>query len=316
MTLARALGSLQAFMFSGRISPVIVLLLLARCASAAPDLTQKKVLESEKSRFGLVSVHDLGGKRYISIGEQEQSGVNLANKREWVYTYMYLLSLGILAAEPTLDDKPANVLVIGLGGGSFSDFLAEVYPRWNVDVVEINPAVIRLAKKYFPIDNRVNIIEDDGRAYLRKTKKKYDVILMDAFGEHYIPPELYTVEYFRLLKSRLVAGGLTLMNTWEGNPLEAHEIMTLRSVFAKGYWLHHPRETPGNRIYILGDALDETAAVKDRISSLFSAKKFPGESPGKVLAEMKNLNHGTYVTGPMTDANVRGLFKKYRREED
>ena len=84
----------------------------------------------------------------------------------------------------------ARVLIIGLGGGSFSDFLAEVYPQWSIDVVEINPAVIRLAKKYFPIDKRVNIIEADGRAFLAKTKNKYDVILMDAFGEHYIPPEI------------------------------------------------------------------------------------------------------------------------------
>ena len=87
---------------------------------------EKKILEQEKSRFGLVSVHESAGKRYISIGAQEQSGVNLANKREWVYTYMYLLSVGILAAEPGLAEKPANVLIIRLGGGSFADYLAEV----------------------------------------------------------------------------------------------------------------------------------------------------------------------------------------------
>jgi spermidine synthase len=284
-----------------------------QCASPAPGTQTKTVLEREKSRFGLVSVHDADGKRYISIGEQEQSGVNLVNKREWVYTYMYLLSLGILAIEPGAAERPVRVLVIGLGGGSFSDFLAEVYPRWKIDVVEINPAVIRLAKKYFPIDNRVNIIEGDGRAYLKKTRQKYDVILMDAFGEHYIPPELYTLEYFTLLKSRLVPGGLTLMNTWEGNPLEAQEIVTLRKVFARGYWIHNPKETPGNRIYILGDKLDNEDTLKKRIREDFSRSQFTGASPGDVLAEMQNLYKERLTVEPMTDRNIGALFKKYRK---
>ncbi len=293
--------------------PLALLFLACASGTTSSGTEVKTILEKQNSRFGLVSVHDAGGKRFISIGQQEQSGVNLANKREWVYTYMYLLSLGILAVEHGAAERPARVLVIGLGGGSFSDFLAEVYPRWNVDVVEINPAVIRLAKKYFPIDKRVNIIEDDGRAYLKKTKQKYDVILMDAFGEHYIPPELYTLEYFNLLKSRLVPGGLTLMNTWEGNPLEAQEIMTLRNVFARGYWIHNPRETPGNRIYILGDKLDSEEIIKKRIAEEFSRNKFTGSSPGDILAAMQNLYKQNLTAEPMTDRNIGALFKKYRK---
>ncbi|MBN8220234.1 MAG: fused MFS/spermidine synthase [Spirochaetes bacterium] len=302
-------------MYSSRLLAACLCFLLATCASQSPAGAAKKILESENSRYGLVSVHDADGKRYISIGAQEQSGVNLANKREWVYTYMYLLSLGILAAEPGIADRPARVLIIGLGGGSFSDFLAEVYPQWSIDVVEINPAVIRLAKKYFPIDKRVNIIEADGRAFLAKTKNKYDVILMDAFGEHYIPPELYTVEYFTLLKSRLVGGGLTLMNTWEGNPVEAQEIATLRSVFAQGYWIHHPDETPGNRIYILGDKLAAIETLRKSISDDFSRRGFPGASPGKVLAAMRDTASAPKAA-PITDRSVRALFRKYGKNWD
>lgn len=302
-------------MYALRFLAALVCFSIAGCASQPHAGGAKKILESEKSRYGLVSVHDADGKRYISIGAQEQSGVNLANKREWVYTYMYLLSLGILATEPGLADRPARVLIIGLGGGSFSDFLAEVYPRWQVDVVEINPAVIRLAKKYFPIDKRVNIVEADGRAFLAKTKNKYDVILMDAFGEHYIPPELYTVEYFKLLKSRLVSGGLTLMNTWEGNPVEGQEIATLRSVFTNAYWIHHPDETPGNRIYILGDKLEATDRLKQRIREDFTQRRFPGKDPDRVLAAMTDTA-GAAPSAAITDNNVRALFKKYGKNWD
>lgn len=271
---------------------------------------ERKVLERERSRFGLVSVYDAAGKRYIAIGEQEQSGVNLANKREWVYTYMYLLSLGILSVPPEAAARPARILIIGLGGGSFADFLAEMYPAWQVDVVEINPAVIRLAKKYFPIDKRVAIFEDDGRAFLEKTKKTYDVILMDAFGEHYIPPELYTVEYFRLMQKRLVENGLALMNTWEGNPLEKSEMATLAHVFGRGYYIHDPRETPGNRIYILGKALPFGSDLPRRIDAGFSERRFPGEAPGRVLESLTDIS--AEKAPLITDKNVRALFKKYR----
>jgi spermidine synthase len=292
--------------------------LALNCASSSVGSSPETrvILERQKSQFGLVSVYDVGDKRYISIGEQEQSGVNLKDKREWVYTYTYLLSLGILTADPQLESRPAHALIIGLGGGSFADFLAEVYPRWNVDVVEIDPAVIRLAKKYFPINGRVKIIQDDGRAYLKKKVHKYDVIVMDAFGEHYIPPELYTAEYFSLLRQRLVPGGLVLMNTWENNPLEAFEMATLRKVFAQGYFILHPKEDPGNRIYIMGDTLESADVLKHRIGTEFSRRRFSGDSPGDVLHTMKNLHEGPFKGYPITDANVRALFKKYRPSED
>ncbi|MBV6494726.1 MAG: Polyamine aminopropyltransferase [Turneriella sp.] len=277
------------------------------------DSSKEVILAREASTYGVVTVSQRGKIRYLKLGEQEQSAVNLENKRDWVYTYMYLFSLGILAKEPLEKTREQKVLIIGLGGGSFADFLAEVYPLWKIDVVELNGAVIRLAKKYFPIHRRVRIIEGDGRQFLERTHEEYDTIVMDAFGEHYIPPELYTVEYFTALKKKLNPQGIVLMNTWEDNPLENEEIQTLRTVFRKGFYIHHPRETPGNRIYILGDNLATYATLKNRIISEFSAQHFSGENPKSILEAMRDIEKIETNTNAITDKTVHGLFRKYRR---
>lgn len=200
--------------------------------------------------------------------------------------------------------------MIGLGGGSFADFLADTFPHWKIKVVEIDPVVIRLARKYFPIHKRIEIIQDDGRVFLQNAREKYDIIIMDAFGEHFIPPDLYTLEFFQLLKSSLAKNGLALMNAWENDSLNARELATLRRVFEKGYYIHHPQEQPGNRIYLLAREMDMQQVVKERIVDNFIRYNFPGEPPQAVLSDLKDLRAGPNPAEPVTDANVRALFAK------
>ena len=245
----------------------------------------------------------------MRIGKQEQSAVNLIDKRQWVYTYTYLLSLAILADAQVVADKPLRCLVIGLGGGSFADFLADQFPRMQVEVVEINPVIIRLAREYFPINARIQIIAADARKFLRDTKKRYDVIVMDAFGEHAIPADLYTLEYFSLLKSRLAPTGLALMNSWESRVLDARELATLAKVFPQGYYLSDPREYPGNRIYLMGNTLDSEETIRRRISGVFMSRQFRGEDPVKILNGMQPLRAKAGVE-PITDRNVRLILQQ------
>ncbi|GAI26472.1 unnamed protein product, partial [marine sediment metagenome] len=79
-----------------------------------------------------------------------------------------------------------------LGGAGYSypkDFLYR-YPEATIDVVEIDPKVTELAKKYFRLEEnpRLTIYHEDGRVFLNKTQEKYDVIFGDAFSSHYSLP--------------------------------------------------------------------------------------------------------------------------------
>jgi len=287
-----------------------VLLTVCSCAApAAETLSPRKILEQEKSPFALITVSEADGKRYISIGGQEQSAVDLGDKRQWVYKYTYLLSLALLSHTTAVPDRPLRCLILGLGGGSLADFLADTFPQWQIRVVEIDPAMIRLARRYFPLNQRIEIIRADGRAFLQQTREKYDVIVMDAFGETFIPPALYTLEFFTLMKSRLNPQGLVLMNAWENTALDARELATLSRVFEKGFYLHHPQERPGNRIYLMGPEMDVAEVVKKRIVGNFLKYQFPGESPQAILQGMQNLHAPRPAAAPITDANVRSLLQ-------
>ncbi|MFO1469686.1 MAG: fused MFS/spermidine synthase [Turneriella sp.] len=292
-------------------APLLVAnLLLPACATPAAEApAPRKILAREKSPYAWITVSEADNKRFISIGGQEQSALDLTDKRQWVYKYTYLLSLAVLAHQNDAGGRPLRCLVIGLGGGSFADFLADAFPQWKIRVVEIDPVMIRLAKRFFPINNRIEITEADGRTYLSTTQEKYDVIVMDAFGDTFIPPELYTLEFYALMKSRLQPKGVVLMNTWENESLDARELATLQRVFHKGFYLQHPQERPGNRIYLLSDELDSAPIVKARIAEKFARHKFPGHSPRAVLDHMIGLHATVRSVSPITDANVRAVLK-------
>lgn len=101
--------------------------------------------------------------------------------------------------------KPEKVLVLS---GIISGIIPEIlkYPVKQVDYVDINPGIIRLANKYFNSDTSevMHLIENDPIRYLRKTKINYDVILINLPKPSTIQlNRFYTVEFFALLKEHM-----------------------------------------------------------------------------------------------------------------
>ena len=86
--------------------------------------------------------------------------------------------------------------------------------KCTADVAELDPAVIALAQKYFGVEanDRLHINNKDGRVFLNQTKDKFDVILLDAYRGPFVPFHLTTQEFYRLVKSRLNAGGVVAQN--------------------------------------------------------------------------------------------------------
>jgi spermidine synthase len=134
---------------------------------------------------------------------------------------MYLLPhrLAEAAQDRTFDD----VLVIGAGSGN--DVAAALYAgAKHVDAVEIEPAIIDLGRQLHPNhpydDPRVTIYNDDGRSFLRKTKRKYDLVvfaLVDSLVLHSgysslrLESFLFTEESLADAKKVLKPGGVLAM---------------------------------------------------------------------------------------------------------
>ncbi len=112
---------------------------------------------------------------------------------------------------------PEKVLVIGGGeGGTVREVLKHNIVK-DVVMVDIDEEVIRVSKTFMPQlsagafeDKRLKLVIDDGRAYLKKTNERYDVILIDVTdplpeGPSYL---LYTKQFYELVKERLKPDGL------------------------------------------------------------------------------------------------------------
>jgi spermidine synthase len=119
-----------------------------------------------------------------------------------------------LVAPPLLARPLRDVLVVGNAGGTIPRAYAELYPSAHVDGVEIDPAVTLAARQYMGLDAipNLHVYADDGRGYLRSTSKQYDLIIVDAYREEYVPFYMATQEFFRLVQSHLRAGGAVALN--------------------------------------------------------------------------------------------------------
>src|SRR3990170_979074 len=107
-----------------------------------------------------------------------------------------------------------RLLVIGLGAGSIPKRFWRDYADVTVDVVELDPAVVEAAKRFFAVeeDARLRITVQDGRLFLRRSEAKYDLIVMDAYLAEGIPFHLATREFFELARAHLTPRGLIAAN--------------------------------------------------------------------------------------------------------
>ena len=119
-----------------------------------------------------------------------------------------------LALPPLLGRPLRSVAILGNAGGTTARALGVFYPRANVDGVELDPAVTRVGRRYFGLDDnpRLTVHTADARPYLRSTDKRYDLIVVDAYHQPYVPFYLATQEFFELVRERLAPGGIVALN--------------------------------------------------------------------------------------------------------
>jgi spermidine synthase len=133
-----------------------------------------------------------------------------------------------------------KTLIIGGAGYSFPKDYLKKYPNAQIDVVEIDPQMTEIAKKYFRLEPnpRLSIFHEDGRVYLNRAESgKYDAVLMDAFGSLFtVPFQLTTVEAVSQINRVLKDDGVVIFNL--GGAIEGAssgflqaELKTYRQVF-------------------------------------------------------------------------------------
>ena len=105
-----------------------------------------------------------------------------------------------------------RVLILGNGTGTFARQCRAYFPGAQVEGVEIDGKITRLASEYFDLPAEVGITEYDGRAYLQAIEGEYDVIMVDAYQDITIPFQMSTVEFFTQVREHLAENGVMVVN--------------------------------------------------------------------------------------------------------
>lgn len=278
--------------------------LIAGGAQAQPP----QLLHSERSLYREVLVYETGTVRCMCFTRNcrigRQTCFDTRHPDRIVMNYPQMM-LGALYANPT----PQSILIIGLGGGTLPRALAQLLPQSRIDIVEIDPAVVQVARKYFSFaaGGHLRVIELDGRVYVRRALReehRYDLIMLDAFDHEYIPEHLLTQEFLREVRSLLAPGGVLVANTFSSSRLYDHESTTYAAVFPQFFNLK--RE---NRVIVAvnGD-LPADAVLRtnsERYEAAFARFGFDGTRVLKLFSRERDWNpQARILTDQYSPANL------------
>ena len=185
--------------------------------------------------------------RALMLDRLIHSYVVLDNPRALDYGYEH--AYADLTEAHAAGRTPVDTLFIGGGGYTFPRYIEAVYPHSTIDVIEIDPAVTKVAHERLGLaaTSRIRSFNADARMFLTEwiDPKRYDFIYGDAFNDLTIPYHLTTVEFNRIIATRLKPDGIYLSNIidkFEGGEFLRAEANALSVVFPHVYILGRGEE--------------------------------------------------------------------------
>jgi len=227
-----------------RFALACVLLFCGAAAGAERLLLEKKspyntILVSEDDRGLRILRFEPGGAR--------QSVVKPGDPEHLELPYMRAMPVALAFV-----DKPRNVLVVGLGGGTIPSFIRRHFPQANIDAVDIDPGVVEVARSHFGFreDAKMRAHVEDGRRFIERAERRYDIIFLDAFGADSVPYSLVTREFLDSVRRALAPRGAVVGNLWSSvyNPLYDSMVRTYRAVYDEVYIVDVP--SGGNKLLV------------------------------------------------------------------
>ncbi|MED6231467.1 eEF1A lysine and N-terminal methyltransferase [Ataeniobius toweri] len=176
----------------------------------------------------------------LSAGVSVDSGFLCCAHHEVMVAGLSMLGVGT----PQNKDDPVSVLLVGLGGGGLPQFLRDFVPNATVEVVELDPVVLEVAKEWFGFrpDGRLTVTLGDGLERICSLEKEgghlFDVIMFDvdnkdsSLGMSCPPAGFVATPVLQKVFNLLTPRGLFILNLVCRDPvLRKNVLERVRSVF-------------------------------------------------------------------------------------
>ncbi|MEJ7714814.1 MAG: fused MFS/spermidine synthase [Thermoleophilaceae bacterium] len=116
-----------------------------------------------------------------------------------------------------LNRAPRRMAILGNAAGTTARAYGRLFPSTRIDGVELDSELSDIGRRFFDMNNpRLRMHHEDARPWLKRSDGRYDVLIVDAYRQPYIPFYLTTKEFFELCRDRLAPGGVVMVNV--GHP--------------------------------------------------------------------------------------------------
>jgi len=188
---------------------LVLLSVLGISSKPLPSPVNSKVLYQSDDVLGFLQVLEYpNGSRVLKSNRTNQSVIDFQSG------VSYLLYTHAIASivTGTITDKNANILLIGMAGGSLvREFVNAGYK--NITVLDNDRRMNNIAENYFGVTpGSYSFLEEDGRRYLNSSHKKFDLIVLDVSNAEQQPYHLFTKEAFQSIAKSLSENGIVIVN--------------------------------------------------------------------------------------------------------
>ncbi|MGI6118909.1 MAG: spermidine synthase [Bilifractor sp.] len=207
-------------------------------------------------------------------------------------------------------NESLRILILGNGTGTYATQCERYFDNTEIEGVEIDGKIIKLATEFFEEPSDVKVTEYDGRAYLNAIGGTYDVIMVDAYRDITIPFQMSSVEFFTEVRSHLSDGGVMVVNMnmrGEDNDensgssvpdINTYLADTISSVFPQVYTVDVPEST--NRELFASNRPADSETLPQSLQNSLStvSQKDLRELMQTVSENLRPYSGGNYI---MTD---------------
>lgn len=211
--------------------------LTPRLVRAAPS---ERLLGEGRSRYNHVRALQRGSVReLVFVGDDGtqyiETRIDLAHGVSLDLDVFRTMLAGFL-----VQPEPRRALVLGLGGGALPNYFYAKVPGLELDVVDIDPEVVRLAQAFFGVpkgDPRYRVHVDDARLFVERAAAdvRWDMIVLDAYRGVQVPMHLKTAEFHRAVLARLSPEGVVVANLHNSTRMYPYDRETTSSVYPTCY---------------------------------------------------------------------------------